>query len=272
MVYNVIVVAIDQHRVVTSALDGHIFGILQDTALVFIRSHRAFGAGSILHTVGMVVARTRRVGEVIDTVAFEHKRCFEEVLDFGVQNELLVGKALAIFGQLGYTATKAFVNTPSTEIEVFRAIVITEKLRVEGDGIVYKAVFHQNGIGSTQTVLPWADGGIAFAYINHTRSTIIITVSAIGLLNHIGCPNHFGSGPIHGYILPIDKVFRHPYLGRAITVTGTIGGGVDVIGIAKLLDGGVGKIAGEERITGTRCIPFDRGVFFHCSSARGCRQ
>ena len=41
----------------------------------------------------------------------------------------------------------------------------------------------------------------------------------------------------------------------------TIGGGIDVICITKLLDGGVGKITGEKRIAGTRRVPLHAVVF-----------
>ena len=56
VIYDVVIVAIDEYRVVARAMDGAIGIGLQDATLVLVGSHWPLFADGILHAVGMVVA------------------------------------------------------------------------------------------------------------------------------------------------------------------------------------------------------------------------
>ena len=56
VVYDIVVVAIDEYRVVAGTVDGAIGIGLEDATLVFVGTHRTLLADGILHAIGMVVA------------------------------------------------------------------------------------------------------------------------------------------------------------------------------------------------------------------------
>ena len=96
---------------------------------------------------------------------------------------------------------------------------------------------------------------MANPFMQHARLTVEIAVAAVGRLHHIGCPYHFGGGPVHDEVFPVHEVLAHPYLCWPIAVACAVGSGIEVVGIAKFSDGGVGKIAGNKRIARTWRVP-----------------
>ena len=117
------------------------------------------------------------------------------------------------------------------------------------------SVWHHHGILFPQDIMPRADGRRAFTDNDVARLTIVVTEGAVRLLHHIGSPYHLRCGPVHHDILPVAEVFRHPNLCWTIAVASTVGGGIEIIGVAKLTNRGVGEIAWDNGIAGTRGIP-----------------
>ena len=99
--------------------DGIVFAVSKG-------SHRSGCAGCILHPIGVVMARTGRVHEIVNAVFLQHKGSFEEVGSFGVRYQSGFGKTLHVFGQSANSATKPFVNAPGSPIEIDRAVIINE--------------------------------------------------------------------------------------------------------------------------------------------------
>ena len=56
VIYDVVIVTVNEHGVMARAMDGAVGIGLQDATLVLVGSHRSLLADGILHTVGMVVA------------------------------------------------------------------------------------------------------------------------------------------------------------------------------------------------------------------------
>ena len=56
VIYDVVIVAIDEYGVVAGAMDGAIGIGLQDAAFILVGSHWSLFADGILHAVGVVVA------------------------------------------------------------------------------------------------------------------------------------------------------------------------------------------------------------------------
>ena len=125
---------------------------------------------------------------------------------------------------------------------------------IECDDIVYITVGHHHGIFLTKDIFPRTDGRCALTNINIAWLTVVVTERAVGLLYHIGRPNHLCSGPVHHGVLPVLEVLAHPDLSRAIAITRAIGSGIEIIGIAKLSDGRVGEIAWDKGISRRRSI------------------
>ena len=69
-----------KNGVMTRAMDGLVGIGLKDASLVFKWSHGARCRCGILHPIGVVVAGTRRIGEIIDAIAFEYEWSLEDVL------------------------------------------------------------------------------------------------------------------------------------------------------------------------------------------------
>ena len=132
-----------------------------------------------MHTISVVVTGARGVGEIIGVAAFEHKRSLENVLQLGIWNEPFLRKELIgcdregillipstgiragrrfLATQLGYSTAKALIDAPGGEVEILLSIVIAEKLRVEGDGIMHIAVGYHHSIFLAQDVMPRTDG------------------------------------------------------------------------------------------------------------------
>ena len=244
------------HDTVVSRTVNGLVGIgLENATLVFIGPHRSNGRGGILHAVGIIVTRAAAVGEIVYPVFLEYVGCFEEIGNLCIRNEFLFGKAFQVAVQTGYAAAKALVNAPSAKIEIGGTVLIHEGLSVECDGIRHKAVGHQHSICFAQHVLPRTDGRLANSFMQYARLTVEIAVAAVGRLHHIGSPYHFGGGPVHDEVLPVHEVLAHPYLCRSVAIASAVGRGIEVVGIAKFSDGGVGKIAGNKRIARTWCVP-----------------
>ena len=226
VIHDVVFVAVLQDAMVTRTVDSLVFVGFKDAALILIRSHRPHRACGILHTIGVIVARAGGIGEIVDAVALQHKRCLEEVLDLGIQDELLVGKRLHVGIELCYTAAEAVVDAPRTEIDVDLAVVVDEGLAVEGDGVMNKAVLDEYGVIAAQHVLPRAERRWPHAFMQHTRLTVEVAILSIGGLHHIRCPYHFCRRPVHDMIRPSAKVFRRPHLSRSVAVARAVGGGI----------------------------------------------
>ena len=130
------------------------------------------------------------------------------------------------------------------------------------------AVGHQYGIVFSENVLPRSYGRIALTNIDITGLTIEVTKAAIGQLYHVGSPNHLGRRPVHDDVLPVDEVLAHPHLCRTVTVACTVGSGIEVIGIAELTNGGVGKVTWDKRVARSRRVPTD--VVTLCMDSKCC--
>ena len=255
MIDDIVFPVFFQNAVVSRAVYGLVAIGFQDTTLIFVRSHWAYGRRGILHAVSIIMTRAAAVGEIVDTVFLKDIRCLEEIGDFRIRNQLLFNEGLEITVQTGHTTAKTLVDTPSAKIKIRGAIIIHKGLTIQCDGIMNEAVGHEDGISLSQHVFPWAYGRIADTLVKHTRFTVEIAEGAVGGLHHIWSPDHFGGGPVHDDVLPIHEILTHPYLRRSVAIACAVGGGIKVVGIAKLTDGGVGEIAGDKRIARTWCVP-----------------
>ena len=56
VIHDVVIVTVDEYRVVARAMNGAIGIGLQDATFVFVGPHRSLLADGILHAVGVVVA------------------------------------------------------------------------------------------------------------------------------------------------------------------------------------------------------------------------
>ena len=119
-------------------------------------------------------------------------------------------------------------------------------------------VGHHHRVFLSQNVVPGTYGRLAFTHIDVTGLAVVVAEGAVGLLHHVGRPDHLGGRPVHHQVLPIAKILRHPHLCRAIAVARAIGGGIKIIRVTKLTDGGVGKITWDKRISGSRGVPLCR--------------
>ena len=211
---------------------------------------------------------------------FEDIRRLEDILQFGVGNEsflgeetvgsngewgflvpftsILIHRKRPVFQilriQFGDTTAKVFIDGPGGKIQILRSVVIAKQLGIEGDDIVHIAVGHHHGIFLTKDIFPRTDGRCALTDINIAGLTVVVTEGAVGLLHHIGCPDHLGSRPVHHGVLPVLEVLAHPYLSRTIAVTRAVGRGIEIIGVAELPDGRVGEITRDKRIGHRRRI------------------
>ena len=206
MVDDVVFVAVLQDAMMAGAMNGAVVVGFEDATLVFIGAHRSNGARGILHTIGVVVAGTRGIGEVIDAVALQHEGSLEEILDLGIQDEFLIGKRLHVGIELRHTASEAIVDAPCAEIDIDLTVVVDEGLTVEGDGIMNKAVLHKDGVVAAQYVLPRAERRRPYALVQNAWLTVEVAIEAVGSLHHVGCPHHLGRRPVHDVIGPRAEV------------------------------------------------------------------
>ena len=138
-----------------------------------------------------------------------------------------------------------------------------------------EAILDEHGIRVAQHVLPGAERRGAYALVQHARLAVEVAVEAVRGLHHVGCPHHFGCRPVHQVVGPGAEVLRCPDLGRAVAVARAVGGGVEVVGVTELLDGGVGEVAGDERVAGAGGIPAGRllgGLRRSMQDSRGRQQ
>ena len=150
--------------------------------------------------------------------------------------------------ELCHPAAETLIDAPRGKIQILRPVVVAEQLWVEGDDIVYVAVGHHHGIFLAQDVLPRADGRRALTDADGAGLAVVVAEGAVGLLHHVGRPHHFGGRPVHDDVFPVLEVLAHPYLRRAVAVARAVGGGIYIIGVAELPDGGVGEIARNDWI------------------------
>ena len=156
--------------------------------------------------------------------------------------------------ELSHSAAETFIDAPRGKIQILRPVVVAEQLWVEGDDVVYITVGHHDGIFFSQDILPRADGRLALTDADCARLTIVVAECAVGLLYHVGGPYHLCRRPVHDDVLPVLEVLAHPHLCRAVAVACAVGGGIEIIGVAKLSDGGVGEIARDKGIGHRRRI------------------
>ena len=91
---DVVLAVLLQDGVMARAMNRLVCIRRKDTSLVFKRSHGTRRRRGILHAVGMVVAGTRRISEIIDAVTLEDIGCLEDVLQLGIRNEPLLREEL----------------------------------------------------------------------------------------------------------------------------------------------------------------------------------
>ena len=278
-----LVVDLLEHRMMPGAMDRAVGIGLQDGSLVFVGTHGR-GRCGILHVIGLVVARLARIHEIIDSIALQDKRCLEEVLCLGVGNKTRLGEGLQVLRCLADTTTEAFVDAPGSPIDIHFAIVIDESLSVERNGTRHIAVVHPDGLTLVvellaerhalratdghrlgvavrlEQVVPGTYGRFGLTDIEVAGLAIDHIILSIGVLHHIGCPDPMACGPVHREKGPVLEVLARPALGRAKACATAIGGGIEIIGVAKLPDGRIGEIAGNERIAGTRSVECDRNL------------
>ena len=91
---------------------------LKDASFIFKRSHGPRCRRGVLHAIGVIVAGTRGIGEIIDTMTFEDKRRLEDILQFGVgdepflREELISGNGKRIVFMPSTGRTSLHVMTP----------------------------------------------------------------------------------------------------------------------------------------------------------------
>ena len=160
MIYDVVVVAFLQHAVVSRSVNGTVGIGLEDGAVVGIRTEWTLGCG-VIYAVAGILAMLAGVEEVVDAVALEDERSFEEVSNLGVRDELGFAERFHVRIQLTCSATEAFVDAPGAPIHIDRTVIITEGLTIQGDGILYESIRYEHGFALAQHILPRTARGIA---------------------------------------------------------------------------------------------------------------
>ena len=254
MIYDVVVVAFLQHAVVSRTVNGSVGIGLEDSAVVGIRTERTLGCG-VIHTIAGILAMFAGVEEVVDAVALEDERSLEEVSNLGVRDELGFAERFHVRIQLTCSATEAFVDAPCAPIHIDRTIIISEGLTIQGDGILYESVRYEHGFALAQHILPRTARGIAHTQMELARLAVEIVILAVGLvLHHVRCPDPVAVRPVHRHQGPVLEILAAPELCRSETGSATIGSGIYIIGVTKLLDGWVGKITRQDRVAGSRSV------------------
>ena len=221
------------------------------------------------------MAGTRGVGEIIDVTPLEHKRSLENILQFRIGDKPFLRKELVgrdgmrsiltpttciasnglLATQLCHPTAKTLVDAPSSEIEILLPVIIAEELRIKSDDVMHITVGNHHRILLSKNVVPRTNGRLAFSHIDVAGFTVVVAESAVSLLYHIWSPNHLGCRPVHDNVLPVAKILRHPNLCRTVAVARAVGGGIQIISVAKLTYGGVSKISWNKRIASSRGIP-----------------
>ena len=269
MIYDVVVVAFLQHAVVSRTVNGAVGIGLQYRAVVGIRTERTLGC-CVIHTVAGILAMLAGVEEVVDAVALEDERSLEEVSNLGIRDEFGFAERFHIRIQLTCSATEAFVDAPGSPIHIDRTVIIAEGLTIQGDGILYESVFHQHSFALAQHVLPRTARRIAHTQMKLARLAVEIVILAVGfVLHHIRCPDPVAVRPVHRHQGPVFEILTAPELCRSETGSATVSSSIYIIGITKLLDGWVGKVTRQDRVSGSWSVV---GSFLGSTCLRRCRS
>jgi len=153
-------------------------------------------------------------------------------------------KLQATLESLTETTTEALVDAPSTPVHIYRTVVVTEGLTVEGDGVLHESIRNQNRLAFAEHVFPRSSRGVAHAKMELARLAIQVVIFAVGfVLHHVRSPNPVAVRPVHRHECPVFEVLAAPKLGRTEASAATIGSGIYIIGVAKLFNRWVGEIA-----------------------------
>ena len=271
MIYDVVVVAFLEHAVVSRTMNRSIGIGLEDGAVVGIRTERTLGCG-VIYTVAGILAMLAGVEEVVDAVALEDERSLKEVSNLGVRDELGFAERLHIRIQLTCSTTEAFVDAPGAPIHIDRTVIIAEGLTIQGDGIFYESIRHEYGFAFAQHVLPRTARCIAHTQMEFARLAVEIVILAVGfVLHHIRCPDPVTVWPVHRHQSPVLEILAAPELCRSETGSATVCGSIYIIGVTKLLDGWVGKIARQDRVACSRSVVSSFLGSPHLGYCRSCR-
>ena len=269
MIYDVVVVAFLQHAVVSWTMNGSIGIGLEDSSVVGIRTERTLGCG-VIHTIAGILAMLAGVEEVVDAVALEDERSLEKVSNLGVRDELGFAERFHVRIQLTCSATEALVDAPGAPIHIDRTVIITEGLTIEGDSILYESIRYEHGFALAQHVLPRTARCIAHTQMELARLAVEIVILAVGfVLHHVRCPDPVAVRPVHRHQGPVLEILAAPELCRSETGSATIGSSIYIIGVTKLLDGWVGKIARQDRVACSRSVV---SSFLGSTCLRRCRS
>ena len=269
MIYDVVVVAFLEHAVVSWTMNGSIGIGLEDSSVVGIRTERTLGCG-VIHTIAGILAMLAGVEEVVDAVALEDERSLEEVSNLGVRDELGFAERFHVRIQLTCSATEAFVDAPGAPIHIDRTVIITEGLTIQGDGILYESIRYEHGFALAQHILPRTARCIAHTQMELARLAVEIVILAVGfVLHHVRCPYPVAVRPVHRHQGPVFEILTAPELCRSETGSATVGSSIYIIGVTKLLDGWVGKIARQDRVACSRSVV---SCFLGSTCLRRCRS
>ena len=102
------------------------------------------------------------------------------------------------------------------------------------------------------------------------RLAVEIVILAVGfVLHHVGSPYPVAVWPVHRHEGPVLEILAAPELCRSEPGSATIGSSIYIIGVTKLLDGWVGKIARQDRVAGSRSVV---SSFLGSTCLRCCRS
>ena len=102
------------------------------------------------------------------------------------------------------------------------------------------------------------------------RLAVEVVILAVGfVLHHVRCPYPVAVRPVHRHQGPVLEILAAPELCRSETGSATVCGSIYIIGVAKLLDGWVGKITRQDRVACSRSVV---GSFLGSTHLRYCRS
>ena len=175
--------------------------------------------------------------------------------NLGIRDKLGFAERFHIRIQLTCSATEAFVDAPGAPIHIDRTVIIAEGLTIEGDGILYESIRYEHGFALTQHIFPRTARCIAHTQMELARLAVEIVILAVGfVLHYIRCPDPVAVWPVHRHQSPVLEILAAPELCRSETGSATVGSSIYIIGVTKLLDGWVGKIARQDRVAGSRSV------------------
>ena len=104
------------------------------------------------------------------------------------------------------------------------------------------------------------------------RLAVEIVILAVGfVLHYIRCPDPVAVWPVHRHQGPVLEILATPELCRSETGSATIGSSIYIIGVTKLLDGWVGKIARQDWVACSRSVVSSFLGSPHLRNCRSCR-